>query len=333
MQIIFKKTVMPENKNPNSITKAFIVATSPHVHAPISIGKVMRDVILALMPAVFASVYFFSWPALNVILVSVFSCVVFEYLWQRLVKIKVRINDLSAVLTGLLLALTLPPTIPLWIVVVGAMVSMIIAKHVFGGLGHNPFNPALIGRAFLQISWPKAMTSWVSPIDAVSTATPLAIKKLELAETLPSYADLFWGNVSGSLGETSAFALIIGGLFLVKRRHIFSVTPFTYIAVVALGVFAFGQDVLFHLFSGGLMLGAFFMATDPVTSPISKQGKFIFALGCGILTVLIRLKGGFPEGVCFSILIMNMAVPLIDRFTIPKPFGVSKVVGLSLIHI
>ncbi|MBN1622632.1 MAG: RnfABCDGE type electron transport complex subunit D [Endomicrobiales bacterium] len=311
---------MNEKKPDNNL----IVATSPHVHAPINIQKVMGEVLIALIPAVIASLYFFRLYAFKVLFIATASSVFFEYIWQKVNKQPIRINDLSAALTGILLALTLPPTIPWWMIIIGSMVSVILGKQVFGGLGHNPFNPALVGRAFLQVSWPQAMTTWVTPFDAVSTATPLAIKKLGLQEVIPSYFDLFLGNCSGSLGETSALALILGGIFLIKREHIFAITPFTYIITFIIGILAFGQDVLFHVFSGGLMLGAFFMATDPVTTPMSKQGKFIFGLGCGILTVLIRLKGGFPEGVCFSILIMNMTVPLIDKYTIPKPFGVKK---------
>ncbi|MCB4792367.1 MAG: RnfABCDGE type electron transport complex subunit D [Elusimicrobia bacterium] len=308
-----------------------IIANSPHMHDRISISKVMLEVIIALVPAITASVYFFRLDAVTVISVSVITCLSAEYLWQKLFKLKVRINDLSAAVTGILFALTLPPSVPWWMVMIGALISILLAKNVFGGLGHNPFNPALVGRAFLQISWPHEMSSWKPVFDAVttatsvegvSTATPLAINKFHLHYSLPSYFDFLIGNHAGSIGETSIVALVIGGAFLLYRKHIFAVIPLTYITTVALGAFVFKQGPLFHIFSGGLMLGAIFMATDPVTSPLSGAGRFIFAIGCGVLTILIRLKGGFPECVCFSILIMNMFTPLIDRYTIPKPFGV-----------
>lgn len=297
------------------------VASSPYLHSGNSVTKTMAEALIALVPAVLAAAYFFRMYALILISVSVASCLVFELLWQKLLKQPVRVKDLSAVLTGVLLALTLPPALPWWMVVAGAFVSTIFAKQVFGGLGHNPFNPALAGRAFLQISWPQAMNTWLSPVDAVSSATPLTIHKFGFSQALPSYLDLFIGHHAGSLGETSTAALLLGGLFLIHRRQIFAVTPFTFISTVAVGALIFGQNIIFQVCGGGLMLGAFFMATDPVTSPVSNFGRFIFAFGCGALTVLIRLKGGYPEGVCFAILLMNMTVPLIDRFTISKPFG------------
>jgi electron transport complex protein RnfD len=203
----------------------------------------------------------------------------------------------------------------------GGFFAVIFGKLLFGGLGNNLLNPALAGRAFLQIGWPALMITWVRPFDAVSTATPLTINKYMLPDAMPSYFDMLLGNRGGSLGETCVIALAAGAVFLIMRKDIYALIPLTFIATVAAGAAFFGQDPLLYMLGGGLMLGAFFMATDPVTSPVSTSGKIIFALGCGIITVLIRVKGGFSEGVCFSILIMNLTVPLLNKWLIPKPFG------------
>ena len=228
---------------------------------------------------------------------------------------------MSAVVTGMLLAFCLPPSMPLWMAAVGGIFSISIGKQIFGGLGHNPFNPALIGRAFLQISWPREMTSWINPFDGLTSATPLSITKLELEGAVPEFHTLFFGNFAGCLGETSKFLLLLGAGYLILRRHIKLYIPVSYIVTVVILAILFNVNPLFHLLTGGLILGAFFMATDPVTSPISSKGKIIFGIGCGLFTMLIRLKGGFPEGVCYSILIMNMLTPLIDKITQIKRFG------------
>ena len=231
--------------------------------------------------------------------------------------------DLSAVVTGLLLAFCLPPAIPLWIAAAGGIFAILVGKAIFGGLGHNPFNPALVGRAFLQVSWPKDMSLWTAPYDAVTTATPLGIMKLNLPGILPDNWTLFFGNFAGSLGETPKLILLLGALYLLFRKHIKLYTPLSFIITAAILALFFKENPVFHLLTGGLILGAFFMATDPVTTPLSRNGKIIFGIGCGVLTMLIRLKGGFPEGVCYSILIMNMLTPFIDKMTVIKKFGAS----------
>jgi electron transport complex protein RnfD len=251
-----------------------------------------------------------------------------EIIAQKIMKRDVTVNDYSAVITGLLLAFCLPPALPLWMAAVGTIAAVIIGKQLFGGLGNNIFNPALVGRAFLLASWPLAMTTWTAPLDTITTATPMGILKEASAQHLPSISQLFVGNVAGSIGETSAIALIIGGLYLLYKGHIDWRIPFTYIGTVfvltALVGAVQGLGIwypLYHLFGGGLLLGAFFMATDWVSSPITQRGRIIFGLGCGLLTVLIRLQGGYPEGVCYSILLMNVATPLIDRYTKGRIFG------------
>ncbi|MFY9174510.1 MAG: RnfABCDGE type electron transport complex subunit D [Peptococcia bacterium] len=305
------------------------VDSSPHIHSNNSISTAMRDVIIALIPAVLASLYYFRLQALSVIIVSVVTAIVAEYICQKLMKKEVTISDYSAAVTGLLLALTLPPGLPLGMVILGSAVAIVIGKQFFGGLGGNIFNPALIGRAVLVASFPAALTTWIVPFDTITGATPLGILKgTGNLSLLPSVWDSFIGNLGGSLGETSALALLIGAIYLLARKHIDWKIPVIYIATV----FVFGVGLGFrngggldfaltYILSGGLVLGAFFMATDWVTTPVTKIGRIIFALGCGLLTVLIRIKGGYPEGVCYSILIMNGFVPLIDRYTKGKVFG------------
>ena len=305
--------------------KILTITSAPHIHSGLTVRRVMLDVIISLLPAVCAAIYFFGTKSALVIAVSIAAAVISEYIWQKyIVKTAVTISDMSAALTGLLLALTLPPGLPLWQAAIGSVFAVIFSKQIFGGLGHNPFNPALIGRAFLQIAWPLQMTSWIPPVNAVTSATPLAALKYQIADSIPTIKDLFIGNVSGSLGETSAAALLAGALYLILRRHIKVMIPLSYLAVVALISALAGYNVAYQLFAGGLILGAFFMATDPVTAPSTFAGTLIFGAGCGLLTALIRFWGGFPEGVCFSILIMNITVPLIDRWTIPRPFGYRK---------
>lgn len=305
-----------------------IVSSSPHIHNEDSISTAMRDVIIALIPALLASLYYFRLAALSVIVTCVVVAVVSEYICRKIMKREITISDYSAVITGLLLAFCLPPAVPLWIAAVGAAAAIVFGKQLFGGLGNNIFNPALVGRAVLVASWPVALTTWSSPIDGVTIATPLGILKEQGIANLPALSDMFLGNIGGSLGETSALALIIGGVYLYYKGHIGWRIPVTYIGTVFVLTmivgFATGQGLwypLFHIFAGGLMLGAIYMATDWVSSPVTKKGKIIFGLGCGILTVLIRLKGGYPEGVCYSILLMNILTPLIDRYTKARVFG------------
>jgi electron transport complex protein RnfD len=305
-----------------------IISSSPHLHSPDNIPAAMRDVLIALVPALLAAVYFFRLPAVMVIITCVVSAYVAELVCLKIMKKDMAARESSAVVTGLLLAFCLPPTLPPWMAAIGAVFGIVVAKHLFGGLGNNIFNPALIGRAFLLASFPVAMTSWVSPVDGVTTASPLGIMKEAGGQQLPRIADMFLGNVSGSLGETSAVAILIGGLFLLYRKHIDWRIPGCYLGTVfvltSIVAAVKGQGLwypVFHLFAGGLFLGAFFMATDWVTSPVTKMGRIIFGVGAGIIVVLIRLKGGYPEGVCYSILLMNVATPLIDRYTKARIYG------------
>jgi electron transport complex protein RnfD len=308
-----------------------IVSSSPHQHTTVSTPIIMSDVILALMPACFAGVWFFRLRALAMMAVCVGSAVITEAALQRLGGKPITVRDYSAAVTGLLLALVLPPDLPLWTGAIGAIFSVAIAKFVFGGLGRNIFNPALIGRAFLLASWPVFMTKWSWPIiqaswipefDAVTTATPLVLMK-DMGIKAP-YANLFFGQVAGCIGETSALAILIGAAYLIYRGHINLRIPLSFIGTVAVLTALFGQDPLFHILAGGLLLGAFFMATDYVTSPVTPKGQIIYGVGCGILVALIRLYGGYPEGTCYAILIMNAATALIERYSIPRKFGEVK---------
>jgi len=320
----------------------FLISGSPHVHGPESTKRIMLDVIIALTPALLVALYYFGWYALRLTVISVAACVLTEWLIQKyLLKVPTTVGDLSAVVTGILLAFNVPANLPVWMIIVGAVVSIGIAKMSFGGLGHNPFNPALVGRVFLLVSFPTAMTTWpqAAPIfksgffaDAITGPTPLGLLK-ESAGNLDKmeYLDMLLGNRGGAFGEVCAIALIIGGIYLIIRRVIDVWTPLVIFATV----FAFTGicylidpttyiQPVYHIFYGGLILGAFFMATDMVTSPMTKCGKCIFAFGIGVITVVIRLWGAYPEGVSFAILIMNALVPLINRGFKPKRFGVIK---------
>lgn len=305
-------------------TSMFILSSSPHIRANNTIRSVMRDVVIALIPATLAGIYFFKFEALMVILTCVLSCVISEFVWQKLSGRKVTITDYSAVITGLLLAFNVPPTLPLWMAAVGSIFAIIVVKQFFGGLGQNIVNPALAARAFLLASWPVAMTTWT--LDGVTGATPLAILKNEPG-TLPSLFNVFIGNVGGCIGETSALALIIGGAYLIYRRVIAWHIPVVYIGTVLVLTTVIGRhgfmtgNGLYEIFTGGLMLGAFFMATDYTTSPMTTKGQVIFAFGCGLLATIIRIFGGYPEGVSYSILIMNLFVPVIDKYVTPRVFG------------
>ena len=297
------------------------VTVSPHLKSGENIQKVMLDVIIALTPAAVMSVWFYKFRSLFLILTCVASCCLAEYVAQKMMKRRNTLFDLSAVVTGLLLAFCLPPALPLWIAAVGGFFSISVGKAIFGGLGHNPFNPALIGRAFLQVSWPKDTSWWITPYDGLTTATPLSMAKFNLAGNIPDTWTLFFGNFAGCLGETPKLMLLLGAFYLLYRKHIKLYTPLSYIVTAMVMALLFKENPVFHLLTGGLILGAFFMATDPVTTPLSRNGKIIFGIGCGLLTILIRLKGGFPEGVCYSILIMNMLTPFIDKMTPVKKFG------------
>jgi len=303
------------------VSQRLIVSVSPHIRARENVRAIMFDVLLALSPALIASVIFFGRQALLIVSVSIFFSVASEFFWESMWKKKITVGDLSSIVTGMLLAFVLPPSSPLWMVAIGAFVAIILGKQIFGGLGYNIFNPALVARAVLLASWPVYMTTWTRPFDGVTTASPLGIVKMELDQRLPSYLEMFLGNRAGCLGEISILALLVGAVYLLYKKQITWHIPVSYIGTVGLVCFLFKRNPLFNIMAGGLILGAFFMATDMVTSPLTWRGKLIFGVGCGLLTVLIRFKGGFPEGVCYSILIMNMLTPIIDKISEPKVFG------------
>lgn len=322
------------------------VSAAPHLRSGVTTQKLMRDVFIALLPAAAAGVIFFGSRALFIMVISVLSAALAEGLTQRLMKRPVTVSDGSACITGLLLAMNLPPTAPLWLPVVGSAFAIVIVKQLFGGIGHNFMNPALAARAMLMASWPVRMTSFVSPsglgfnalmsasgasLDALTSATPLALAKgIEAAGTLPSYMDLFLGNMGGCIGEVSKVALLIGAAYLIVRKTIDWRIPLSYIGSLALLSFIIGPsgiftgDALFHVLSGGALLGACFMATDYATSPATKWGRVLFGLGGGVLACVIRLFGSYPEGVSYSILIMNVAAPLLERATRPHIYGRNK---------
>ena len=308
------------------MNRLLVVASSPHIRTDMSTQKIMAWVIIALLPAGAAGAYYLGARSLLVIAACVAACVASEALWQKLTKQTVTVTDLSAVVTGLLLAYNLPPTIPLWMAVIGGVFAMIIAKQLFGGLGQNIVNPALAGRAMMLICWPVAMTTWT--VQGVSGATPLALLKAGVSE-LPPLMDVFMGNIGGCIGETSTIALLAGGILLIAKGIISWRIPVVYIAVVAVMSLVCGRAAgpLYEVMLGGLMLGAFFMATDYTTSPMTPKGQIIFAVGCGVLASLIRSYGGYPEGVSYSILIMNLTVPIIDKFTMPRILGEVKESG------
>ncbi len=308
-----------------------VVSSSPHLRREENIPKIMHNVIVALVPAMAASLYFFGLRAILLILTSVLSCLATEYVFQKARGKEITLADGSAIITGILLALTLPPSFPLWATAIGGISAMALGKHIFGGLGYNIFNPALVGRAFLQAAFPVTITTWTPPltmasVDTVTTATPLALMKFE--GKITPYLDLFFGNISGSLGETSALAILIGGLYLRYRGIINWRQPLSYLLSILLfgGLFwlispSRYPDPLFHILAGGAMLGAFFMVTDYVTTPVTPLGQWIFGIGGGFLVIIIRLFGGLPEGVMYSILLMNAITPLLNRYTRPKVFG------------
>ena len=315
------------------------ISSSPHAHAPVTTRTIMRDVLIALLPALVGSVYFFGLRALMVTLVSAAACLFFEWMWSKMMKVPSHAYDMSALVTGVLIAFVCPVTVPYWCIIIGDFFAIIIVKQLFGGIGRNIVNPALAARAFM-FSWPVIMNTWVkvgfsnsaglfSTADAVTAATPLvAMHQGQLPDA--SLMDLFLGNVGGSLGETSALLLLIGFAYLLVRKVVTLRIPVAFLGTVAVLAFLFpqGNDRLIwcgaQLLSGGVMLGALFMATDYVTSPVTKLGQVVFGIGCGALTMLIRTFGGYNEGVSYAILVMNCCVVLLDRIGRPKKFGAPK---------
>ena len=324
-----------------SSSSLFTVSVSPHIRDDETISHIMWQVNAALLPAALFAVWWFGIPALINMLVGVVFAVLGEYLWQKGMHQPITAFDGSACITGLLLAMSMSPLLPPYMVAIGSLLAIVVAKQSMGGLGFNIFNPAHIGRAALMVSWPVAMTTWTKMadasggVDAMTSATPLNILKMQgydaLIATFGSQSDLYWnlfiGTRNGSLGETSTLLLLLGGLYLIWKGYVNWQVPVTMIATVAILTWIFGPtglftgDPVFHVMAGGLMLGAFFMATDMVTIPMTIKGQLIFAVGAGALTVLIRLVGGYPEGVCYSLLLMNAVTPLIDRFCKPRIFG------------
>lgn len=310
--------------------EGLIGSSSPHIHSGNGSRWIMVDVIIALIPAVIAGVFWYGPYALALVCIAVAAAVASEFLYQKLMKKPVLIGDFSAVVTGLLVALNLPPAAPLWLAVVGAAIAIIVIKQLYGGIGQNFMNPAMAARVILVLCWPIQMSRMVFPAglpDAVAAATPLALHSNGVAV---DYLQLFIGQIGGAIGETSKMCLLLGGLYLLARKVISWHMPVAFFGTVSLlawifgGVQPFSGDVLFHLLSGGLFLGAFFMATDYSSSPLSKTGKLVGGVLCGVLTMVIRLYGGNLEGVGYSILLMNLATPLIDKATKPKPYGEVK---------
>ncbi len=342
---------MPENEITMPDTRRLIVSSSPHFHSSSSVSKIMLWVLAALLPATAISLWHYGWPALWVLFFCTAGCLAIEILCSYLMGRNLEVNDGSALVTGLLLGLNLPPDTPIWICLIGALLAIGLGKMVFGGIGCNPFNPALVGRVGLLLAFPQTMTTWRFGPDACTTATPLAMlgeAKMAcqegvsgaMSEMLSSVSYWDWLLVNhrgGSIGEVCALALILGGGLLIGLNIIRWQIPFFYLLTVAVftGIAWWSDSNLYappqyHLLSGGLILGAFFMATDMVTSPVSRTGAAIFAIGCGVITCVIRLWGSYPEGVSFAILIMNALTPLIDRWTARKPFGAPKKKGLKI---
>ncbi|MCD8355731.1 MAG: RnfABCDGE type electron transport complex subunit D [Clostridia bacterium] len=318
-----------------------VITSSPHIKSKEDTKSIMADVLIALVPSLFVSTYVFGPRVVLMTAISIIACMVFEAIYDKIVGKENTITDLSAAVTGALLAFVCPVTLPYWMLIIGDGIAIIFAKCLFGGLGKNFMNPALAGRAFLLASWPVAMTTWAAAhskiglisnsqetLDAISQATPMAILKGTAEGDLPSIMSMFLGQCGGSMGEVSAVALLIGGVYLLLRKVITIHIPAAYILTVAVLTFLFPsgdlghvQSMLYNVLGGGLMLGAIFMATDYSTTPVSKKGQIVFGIGCGLLTVMIRFFGGYPEGVCYSILLMNTTVWLIDKYTRPTKFG------------
>ena len=329
--------------------KPLVVSSSPHLHCGLTTQGMMLDVLIAMIPAAAASLLLFGWRAGAVMLVCVAACVASEYLTRLILKRPQTVGDLSAVVTGMLLAFNLPSTIPFWQAAFGSVVAIVVVKQLFGGLGYNFANPALVGRIVMMSSFGQTMTKWTAPlqttifnasaanadavaavsgatssgVDALASATPLA-QLGATGETTYSTLSLLFGLRPGSLGETCVIALLLGGIYLIVRRIISPLVPVIYIGTVFILAWILGENPVAQILSGGLVLGAVFMATDYATSPLHKNGKIVFAIGCGILTIVIRLYSSLPEGVSFAILIMNILTPLIERYTRPIPFGMKR---------
>lgn len=318
--------------------KKLLVSASPHIHSPQTTTGVMGDVIISLLPALVMAVVWFGSRALVLTAVCIGTAVLAEWISRRVMKRTNTLGDLSAVVTGLILALNLPATLPLWMAAIGSVVAIVVVKQMFGGIGQNFVNPAMTARIILMVSFPTAMARWTAPLvsawsaDAVTTATPMASLAASsggnLSADLPSLWQMLVGYHGGSMGEVCSLALLVGGVYLILRRVITPIIPVAYIGTVAVWMLAAGQGdlrfVAYELLGGGLLLGAFFMATDYATSPITAKGKWIFGIGCGIITSVIRLYGSLPEGVSFSIILMNILVPHIERLTLPRAFGAEK---------
>ncbi len=318
--------------------KKLLVSASPHIHSPETTTGVMGDVIISLLPALAMAVVWFGSRALVLTAVCIGTAVLAEWVSRRVMKRPNTLGDLSAVVTGLILALNLPATLPLWMAAIGSIVAIVVVKQMFGGIGQNFVNPAMTARIILMVSFPTAMARWTAPLasawsaDAVTTATPMASLAASsggnLSADLPSLWQMLVGYHGGSMGEVCALALLVGGVYLIIRRVISPIIPAAYIGTVAVWMLLAGHGdlrfVAYELLGGGLLLGAFFMATDYATSPITAKGKWIFGIGCGIITSVIRLYGSLPEGVSFSIILMNILVPHIERLTLPRAFGAEK---------
>ena len=323
-------------KDPMTVNEARFVSLAPHIRSNDTVRKIMLDVIIALVPAMIASVYFFGMRSILLILTCVVACVATEYVTQSALKKTVQIRDLSAVVTGILIALNMPQSFPLWMAAFGSVFSILIVKECFGGIGFNFMNPALAARLVLMASWPKQITGYISPellkqgvtdLDSITYATPLQLIAAGDFTNLPQMKDMFIGNIGGVIGETSAIALLIGFLYLVFRKVISWEIPVIYVATTAvcLGILGIPMNIIpYELLAGGLLLGAIFMATDYTTNPINRKGRIIFALGCGILTAVIRVKASLPEGVSYAICLMNLATPLIDKLTVTSAYGEAK---------
>lgn len=306
-----------------------IVSSSPHIRSSESTQKIMRDVTIALLPAAAFGVYNFGLNAFIILAISVITAIAAEAISQKIRKVPVTIGDFSAVVTGLLLGMNLPSSVPIWIPIIGSAFAIIIVKQAFGGLGHNFMNPALAARALLVASWPVEMTTWpTAGADTTTSATILGIMKEGQNVELPSIVDALIGTVGGSIGETSALLLLLGGIYLIFRGVISYRIPAVYIgtfSILTLVITGFDvQTTVLHVLAGGLILGAFFMATDYASSPITAKGQIIYAVGMGIITVVIRFYGGYPEGVSYSILLMNVVAPIIDKYSKPRVFGGAK---------
>lgn len=303
-----------------------IVSPSPHDENYVKTSNIMLNVIIALLPAWGAAIYFFGLRVIPLTAVCIGSCIFFEYVCRRMMKRDNTVGDMSAAVTGLILAMNLPVTLPYWMAVIGAFVAIVVVKQLFGGLGQNFANPAITARIVLMVSFTSEMTRWIKPLDydydAVSSATPLVLAKN--GEDLPSYLDLFLGKTGGCLGEVCALGLLIGGLYLAVRKIISLAAPLSFIGSLFVLSWIGGEDPVYQILAGGVFLGAFFMATDYATTPITTKGKIVFGLGCGIITFVIRSFGSYPEGVSFSILLMNVLTPYIEQLTRTKVLGAKE---------